>query len=123
MFGGGFPCPWKVDSKSVFEILGTLGRFGGPMDWGIMWEPCLGGIYERMGASYSEGVFGLNRFDKRRECGEQSFCMNSCVAGRMEAIGDPDANFPPEGRPGSWAFLNAISSITRLKISSVYISF
>jgi len=39
-----------------------------------------------MGSCNSEGVFGLDEFEKRREGGEERFCVDGCVTGGVEAI-------------------------------------
>jgi hypothetical protein len=39
----------------------------------------------------------LDKFDEGGEWGEEGFSVNSCIAGRVEAVGDPDAYLSPEG--------------------------
>jgi hypothetical protein len=39
----------------------------------------------------------LDKFEKRREWREKGFRVDSGITRGVEAIGDPDANLPPEG--------------------------
>jgi hypothetical protein len=39
----------------------------------------------------------LNEFDERGKWGEERFSVDGRVAGRVEAVGDPDADLSPEG--------------------------